>query len=191
MDTAATERSDFLQKSTVSNLAQLVQGQSPTTALPEQSITLVDDSNISSELITSYMISRQSYRLQHLREHFPTIPAETIQNIFPLLDPLDLDLIVSWSIPSTSRRGHTILHSTRVAPEFSIVEGVRREVDAAIVSGGKKTRTMYEETGRLRRVLMDSVLNGVLAREEDPVVVKIAVGLKRRKGLLEHDFAKG
>lgn len=34
---------------------------------------------------------------------------------------------------------------------------------------------MYEETGRLRRVLVDSVLEGVLAEEEDPVEVRMKV----------------
>lgn len=34
---------------------------------------------------------------------------------------------------------------------------------------------MYEETGRLRRVLVDSVLEGGLAAEDDPVDVRMKV----------------
>jgi hypothetical protein len=132
--------------------------------------------------------------LAFLEGHFPTIPADSLSRIFPLLDALDLDVIVRWTIPSSDpalvRSGYAFLHGVRLAPESSVVEDLRREVDAAIAGGGKQTRTMYEETGRLRRVLMDSVLDGVLSREEDPVVVRLRVDQAKR-GVVQHDFGQG
>lgn len=152
---------------------------------------MIGTTSLAPEHVPSYISSRQSYRLRILREQYPSIPIQSLQRIFPLFDPLDLDLAISWSIPSTSRRGHTLLHSLRLAPEFSIVEGVRREVDTAIAKGGKQTRTMFEETGRQRRLLMDSVLEGALAMEEDPVIVRVGVGGRKRKGVVGHNFDQG
>ena len=131
----------------------------------------------------TYLSSRQRYRLDFLRSHFPSIPPSVLEASFPLFDPLDLDLVVSWSIPDTSRRGQTILHGSRLSPEFSVVEDVRRQVDLAISRGDKSTRDMFEETGRLRRLLVDSVLNGVLAREDDPISIRVRVE-GARKGVV-------
>jgi hypothetical protein len=119
--------------------------------------------------------------MAYLQRYFPTTPLPTLLHIFPLLVPLDLDVAVSWSlVDDPKRQGVSFLHGVRLAPEFSIVEGIRRQVDEAIALGGKSTRTMYEETGRLRQVLMDSVLEGVLSQEDDPIeaVITTATGLK-------------
>ena len=139
----------------------------------------------------SYLASVRNHRVAFLRRQFPTIPLQTLLSTFPLFDPLDLDVIVSWTIPEQpSRQGRTVLHGIRVSPEFSIVEDVRRQVALAIAKGGKQTRTMYEETGRLRRVLLASVLDGVLGQEEDPVIVRLGVSSAKR-GRVEHDFDQG
>jgi len=189
-DGQALSQLDMLQQETIASLAKLVQGREEVTPPPKRRpVSLITET--SSENLPSYLDSRQANRLRYLRDTFPTIATENLQRIFPLFDPLDLDLIFTWSIPSSSRRGRAFLHSLRLSPEFSIVDDIRMEVDAAIAKGGKQTRTMYEETGRLRRVLMDSVLDGVLSLEEDPVVVKVGVGGKRRRGLFAHDFGKG
>lgn len=183
---------DLLQRNTVADLAKLVQGQSESLSPDERTpVRMNMEDPLNEENLSIYLGSRQSHRLRFLQQSLPTIAVDTLLRIFPLFDPLDLDLLVSWSIPPTGQRGHAILHSLRLGPEFSIVEGVRRDVDTAIAAGGKQTRTMYEETGRLRRVLMDSVLDGVLAKEEDPIVARISTGKRRRKGAVELDFTKG
>lgn len=186
---------DLRQSSVVSTLGQLVKGQANVDSLRQQqdaatsSITLGDAP-------TAFFPARNRYRLDSLHDQFPTIPTTDLPYMFPLLDPLDLDIIISWSIPSLAsgprRSGHSYLHSLRLAPEFSLVEPVRRQVDAAIAEGGKQTRTMYEETGRLRRALMSSVLEGKLAREDDPLLVRIAVpGVQGRRGHVERAVASG
>ncbi|KAK8861544.1 hypothetical protein IAR55_002366 [Kwoniella newhampshirensis] len=182
---------DLGQKKVVAALGRLIQGQ------PTDEVSAKLDSSISlagppipSILEYAYLSSRRTSRLAYLAQNFPTVPKSALSRIFPLIEPSDLDLIFSYSIPSSSQKGHVTLHSLRPAPEFSLVEGLRREVEAAIASGSKTTRTMYEETGRLRRVLMDSVLEGCIAREGDPVIVRIRIG-EGKRGVVEHDFANG
>jgi hypothetical protein len=166
---------DLEQATVVENLAKLVQDQHNIEAMTEKSITLSAISGFS----PAYAAARPAMRLQRLRQSYPTISEDILRSIFPLYDPLDLDVVLSWNVRSNGssdvRKGCTILPAVRPAPEFSIVEKVRQEVDAAIAAGGKKTRTMYEETGRLRRLLMDSVLDGSLAVEDDPVSVHLQV----------------
>lgn len=134
--------------------------------------------------------ARAIYRLASLQACFPTIPTDRLSAIFPLVDPLDLDVTVSWSVASDAgqaRTGRTALRGIRLAPAFSTVDDLRRQIDQAIAQGGKQTRTMYEETGRLRRALVDSVLEGVLAREDDPVAVRV-VPLGAEQGKVHADF---
>lgn len=166
---AATANLDLRQQDLVDNLGRLVDNQPETvvsTSHPEI------PSTIDSSVLDSYIASRTSHKLESLSEQFPPISSDIARSIFPLVNPLDLDLIVSWRIPETDRTGYTFLHSIRVSPEFSQVEDLRRKIEKAILSGGKQTRTMYEETGRLRKLLLDSVLDGALAREDDPLVVR-------------------
>jgi len=171
---------DLSQADLVGSLAKLVQGQADVSTDPQPGVISLQG-DLSATLLTAYDTSRQQHRLAYLQGSFPTIPISTLSHIFPLLDPLDLDLAVSWTIRgSPERRGISFLHSVRVSPEFSVVEPVRREVDEAIAKGGKTTRTMYEETGRLRQVLMDTVLDGVLSQEVDPVAVRVRVESGRR-----------
>ena len=191
-DRKALATLDLLQHDTVASLTRLVQGQAEIDCSRERNPVVLVGRNFSApSVLSSYFASKQSHRLQSLQQHFYSVSSGTLQRIFPLLDPLDLDLVISWFIQSTGRQGYAFLHSLRLAPEFSIVEGVRREIDAAVASGGKQTRTMYEETGRLRRVLVDSVLQGMLAIEEDPVVVRVKIGGRRRLGSVKHNFSTG
>jgi hypothetical protein len=106
---------------------------------------------------------------------------EQIERIFPLFDPLDLDIAVRYSILSSTvpdevgapihRSGTAFIHGLRPAASFSLVEPLREQVARELESGNKSTRTMYEETGRIRRIMVDSILDGVLAKEDDPVIL--------------------
>ena len=178
---------DLRQTGTIASLAKLVQGFHDDDQILFDVLCPFDQDHAPSP---SYVSSRQSYRTGYLHQSYPGIAIDQLREIFPLFDPLDLDLEISWSIPGTSRHGHMYLHALRLAPEFSLVEGVRRDTEIAIAKGGKQVRTMYEETGRLRQLLVESVLNGVISLEEDPVLLKVDVG-KRRNGEVRHDFAEG
>ena len=173
---AAEGQIDLGQTDLVNSLSKLVQGQTDISQDPAPGpITLKGD--FAAKDLEAYLASRQHFRLDQLQRTFPTIPLPTLAHMAPLLDPLDLDFAVSWFIEcAPPRLGTSYLHGVRVSPEYSAVEKIRREIDEAISKGGKTTRTMYEETGRLRQVLMDSVLNGVLGQEDDPVELKVVAG---------------
>lgn len=160
---------DLCQDGLVGNLGKLLDNQ-PDSVEPvaDESIELPGNAASAS----AYTRSRSTFRTRSLRQAFPTISFDQASTLFPLIDPLDIDVQVQWSLAGESRSGLAFAHAVRAGPEFSIVESLRRKVDAAIASGSKQTRTMYEETGRLRKLLLDSVLDGHLAREDDPVLVR-------------------
>jgi hypothetical protein len=83
-----------------------------------------------------------------------------------------------------------MVHGVRISPEASLVEKARADVEEAIRRGDKSTRTMYEETGRLKRLLLDSILEGRLSREDDPIDVVIKVG-DTVKGRVGVDLTQG
>ncbi|WVO13310.1 hypothetical protein L204_100923 [Cryptococcus depauperatus] len=185
----ASTKLDMIQSAVVTALGRLVQGQ----PLDEVSADLSPTNTLvcrpPDDVLLSYLAARRIYRMFWLTENFPTITKSLLPNLFPLFDPLELDIILSYSISSaTIRKGHLNLHSLRPAPSFSSVESIRRQVEQVIISGTKQTRTMYEETGRLRRMLISSVLDGCLGIEEDPTVVLIKAG---KNGIVEHDFGNG
>jgi hypothetical protein len=166
---AATAGFDLRQQALVDNLGKLVDNQPESitsTAHPDV------PSSLEPSLLETYTSSRTAHKISTLSKQFSPISSDIARSIFPLLDPLDLDLMISWSIPESQRSGHFFLHGLRLSPEFSQVEDLRRKIEDAILGGGKQTRTMYEETGRLRKLLLDSVLDGVLAKEDDPIVVR-------------------
>jgi hypothetical protein len=171
----------------VDNLGKLVDNQPDSIASTSHPDV---PSTLDASVLGPYSSSRTTHKLSTLSEQFPPILSDIARSIFPLLDPLDLDLIISWSIPETQRTGHYFLHGLRLSPVFSQVEDLRRKIEKAILGGGKQTRTMYEETGRLRKLLLDSVLDGVLAKEDDPIVVRgFVVGANA--GVAEFDLKEG
>lgn len=185
--TSSNATVDIRQTRLVNNLEKLLDNQEGSFDLqdPEES-----GASIPAKDVASYTSSRSAYRARTLQQDFPTITPAMSASLFPLLDPLDLDISIAWSIPDRLRHGHVFQHALSVGPRFSIVEGLRAKVDAAIASGSKTTRTMYEETGRLRKLLLDSVLQGELAREDDPLIVR-AYLVDAKAGTLSCDFQQG
>ncbi|WVQ94767.1 hypothetical protein IAU59_001848 [Kwoniella sp. CBS 9459] len=203
-DKAVAAQLDVKQTALITALGKLIAGQ----PIDEVSTELQPTSPLLSTALTlpSYLSSRRFHRLAQLHAAFPTIPSRSMGKLFPLLEPLDLDLVIVYTIASSTgdsgkqrgsvvtrgsavtRRGNVVLHSIRPSPPFSLVYGLKKEVDLAIASGSKSVRTMYEETSRLKQVLMDSVLEGTLSVEEDPLVVVVRAG---QRGQLVHDFSQG
>lgn len=178
---------DLHQIDLVNNLEKLIDNQ------PESVDPIKADAStirVSTPGTFAFTSSRAAFRADTLREAFPTIPSSMATTLFPLFEPQDLDVCVTWSVPDEDIRGHAFKHAVQVGPRFSVMEALRRKVDSAIASGTKQTRTMYEETGRLRKLLLDSVLSGALAQEDDPLLVrgylKDATG-----GIATCDFAAG
>ena len=179
---AGSDDLDLMQEEVISRLGMLVQ----TKTLPESDLVHRSPNlDLPTDVLAPYANSRARWRRRYLESSFPAITSSQTANIFPLYDPLDLDIAVRYTIlpdripdvaiegqadTASSRSGIAFIHGLRPAPAFSLVEGLRRQVELDLESGNKSVRTMYEETGRIRRVMVDSILDGVLAREEDPVV---------------------
>lgn len=178
---------DIRQNRLVDNLERLLDNQPESFDLTDSDTDAV---SVPKADIASYTSSRSAYRARTLQHNFPTITSDMAASLFPLLNPLDLDLSVAWSLTDESRRGRVYRHALNVGPRFSIVEGLRAKVEAAIASGSKQTRTMYEETGRLRKLLLDSILDGVLSKEDDPLIVRAYLE-NAKGGSLPCDFEQG
>lgn len=170
------------QPTVVEQLGLLVQNKPlPDTAPKHEAVV----SDVPDVIQDAYEQSRSAYRKRYLASAFPAMTTTQIQQIFPAFDPLDLDIATRYTIlpratradiPDTEidtspREGTAFIHGLRPAPAFSLVQDLREQVARELQSGNKSVRTMYEETGRIRRIMVDSILDGVLSNEEDPVVI--------------------
>ncbi|TYJ59142.1 hypothetical protein B9479_000131 [Cryptococcus floricola] len=186
---------DVTQSATVKALGELIEGRAADETSADFAPTVSLLGGPAAECLPFLSASRRAYRLTYLHAHFPTIPIDSLSALFPLFAPLELDLLIRYSISSPSktsvRRGYLTLHALRLCPDFSAVEILKKQVEQAIVSGTRQTRTMYEETGRLRKLLLDSVLDGCLGQEENPVGVEVGVEGENEDGIIEHDFREG
>lgn len=166
---------DLGQRRLVSNLGHILEGR------PE-ALQPIDPESVKLSVPTpEYLRSRRAYRLRFASQYLPTLPRELVPKVIPLLDPLELDVVVSWA--AENRYGFACAHGIALAPQFSLVETLR---------GGEAVakRTMYEETGRQLRALSEAVLDGVFADETDPVLVHTRVP-SAKAGRVSHDFSKG
>ncbi|WVQ74505.1 hypothetical protein IAR50_004106 [Cryptococcus sp. DSM 104548] len=159
---ALDKTSDIAQAATVKALGELIEGRPADEVRADISSTVPLTAVPESGSLPFLSASRRSFRLAHLHAQFPTIPIDCLSNLFPLFEPLELDLLI-----------------------------LRKQVEEAIVKGTRQTRTMYEETGRLRKLLLDSVLDGCLGQEENPVGVQVEVEGENEDGVIEHDFMEG
>ncbi|RXK41319.1 hypothetical protein M231_01469 [Tremella mesenterica] len=209
--TSAQTTLDLQQTSVISALSDLLRGISPEDLPPLQHPSFVPVSSPRDGISHHLIHSRRLWRQNQISVDFPTLSKDTILRLFPLWQPLDLDLIIHYTItpnilsnPTTSttpsssmtnsphpifRRGYSIIHCVPIAPSFSLVEEIRSEVETALTLGTKQLRTMYEETSRQRRLLLSSILSGPLSIEEDPLSFHLLYPSKN--GKISHDFSLG
>ncbi|KDR85341.1 hypothetical protein GALMADRAFT_234163 [Galerina marginata CBS 339.88] len=101
--------------------------------------------------------------------------------IFPLYNPSALDLIVLWEIPSRAISGHLTVHGITLGAGHARLNNIIEEAESA-----KVKRSMYAETRRENREVLDAIRNSEWNAEMNPVVLSLKdVGTKL------HDFAKG
>lgn len=113
------------------------------------------------------------------RSH-PHIPAITHSQILPLFNPLSVDFLIFWEIPTEQRTGFILLSGLNLGAGHAALQGVIENVESA-----KVKRSMYAETQREKMGILQSIRDSEWNAEMNPLVVTI------QEGVVEHDFNLG
>lgn len=89
-----------------------------------------------------------------------------LEKCFPLFLPNTIDLVVSWTLPNSGRRGWHYLADLDIIPAANVTGELLDK--ASITTGGGR----YEETQVDRTKLIESVHSCELARSSCPIVVE-------------------
>jgi hypothetical protein len=116
-----------------------------------------------------------------LAESHPRIPASSYPSIFPLYDPLSVDFVIFWEIPSEQRSGHILVSDTTLGARHAAL----REAIEKVESAGVK-RIMYAETQREKTETLQAIRDSEWNAEMNPIVVNVKDG-----SVIEHSFTQG
>ena len=111
----------------------------------------------------------------------PRIPASTYPSIFPLYNPLSVDFVIFWEIPSEQRSGHILVSDIVLGAGHAALREAIEEVESA---GAK--RIMYAETQREKAETLEAIRDSEWNAEMNPIVVNVKEGF-----MVEHDFSQG
>lgn len=111
---------------------------------------------------------------------YPHIPVITHPQTFPLFNPLSVDFLIFWEIPSEQRTGFTLLSGLNLGAGHSALQDAIENVE-----GAKVKRSMYAETQREKTEILQSIRDSEWNAEMNPLVVMV------QEGVLEHDFSRG
>ncbi|KAH7912583.1 ER-golgi trafficking TRAPP I complex 85 kDa subunit-domain-containing protein [Hygrophoropsis aurantiaca] len=116
--------------------------------------------------------------LDRLHTH---IPATSRPHIFPLYNPLSVDVLLYWEIPSELRSGHILVSDIILGAGHGALKEIIEEAENA-----KVKRSMYAETQREKVEILQAVRDSEWNSEMDPIVVTVEDGRAA-----EHDFTQG
>lgn len=105
---------------------------------------------------------------------YPLIAPASLAAVFPLLEPRDIVLVILFRLPSSGAHGHLVIAGLSPGPSESLFLGPLTEQAG---HGARVVRNMFEQTDKDKRALAESVLDGPLGREDDPVRVDVIVDL--------------
>ncbi|KAI6119835.1 ER-golgi trafficking TRAPP I complex 85 kDa subunit-domain-containing protein [Pisolithus croceorrhizus] len=128
-----------------------------------------------------YLCGRRNVIASSMARSHPHIPTASRSSIFPFYNPLSLDILVFWEIPSEQRCGFTLLSSLILGPSHGALQEIIGDAEQA-----KVKRSMYAETQREKTEMLQSIRNSEWNAESNPLVVSVEDGL-----VMEHDFDKG
>lgn len=141
------------------------------------------DTRLSSPFLRS---SRMAWKKASLSQQFPSMSSSDRERIFPLYEPRDVDILVRWSLSSSSdspsiapRTGQLFIFGLSLGPRHNQL----RELTGG---GGAAIRSMYAQTAREKKALLDNLLASRLSLEEDPLLVRVKIESREK-----HDFDKG
>lgn len=116
-----------------------------------------------------------------LAQSHPRIPTSSYSSIFPLYNPLSVDFVIFWKIPSEQRFGHILVSEIALGASHAVLREVLEGVESA-----KVKRSMYAETQREKTEMLQAIRDSEWNAEMNPVVVIVKDGL-----VTEHDFSQG
>lgn len=135
----------------------------------------------SSPLQPLLLTQLSALRSNYLSAQYPLVPTSDFDSIFPLIEPRDIVILIFFALPSLNAQGHLVIGGLSPGPSESIFLGLE-ERDA-----GKGVRSMFEQTDKDKWALAESVLEGPLGREDDPIRLNVKVAEEE----VEHDFSAG
>ena len=109
----------------------------------------------------------------------PYLPYTAHSRIFPLYGSLTVDLILHWEMPLHERYGYILISGFRLGAEHALLNDVLR-------SEKQVKRTMYAETEKERREILDSFSRSEWNADFNPISVVI-----RYEDHIKHDFILG
>lgn len=115
-----------------------------------------------------------------LDQYYQLSPSD-LPHIFPLRNPQALDIIVFWEIPSKGRRGYVSVPGLFLGACHAPLEEIIQQSETA-----KTKRTMYAETTREKREILEAVRASEWNVEMNPTVVSVV-----SQPRIEHDFSNG
>ena len=124
---------------------------------------------------------RRRHATEVAAQQHPHIPARSHPNIFPLYNPLSVDVILFWEIPSQQREGYIVVYGTKIGAAHAALSDVITRAENV-----KAKRNMYAETQRDRQELLEGVRTSEWNAEMDPVTVSLEAVPP-----ISHDFGKG
>ncbi|KAF8445809.1 ER-golgi trafficking TRAPP I complex 85 kDa subunit-domain-containing protein [Boletus edulis BED1] len=115
-----------------------------------------------------------------ITQSHPHIPATSNSRVFPLFNPLSVDFLLFWEIPSEQRAGFILLSGVNLGASHAALQEVIENVESA-----KVKRSMYAETQREKMEILRSIRDSDWNAEMNPLVVTV------QEGVIEHDFSRG
>lgn len=127
-----------------------------------------------------YLGERRNIVTDSINRSYPHILSSSYSNIFPFYNPLSVDLLVLWEIPSEHRSGFTLLPPMILGTTHGGLREIMEEVEQVRV-----TRNMYAETQRERMEILHAIRDSEWNTEANPLSVTV-----ENNPVVEHDFTK-
>ena len=122
-----------------------------------------------------------------LKAQYPLIPQADLSAVFTLLEPRDIVLVIFYRLPGRAGlpEGHLVISGLSPGPSESIfLDDLAGASDAGSAKG---VRSLFEQTDQARWALAESVLDGPLGREDDPVRLEVT----SESDAVDWDFTDG
>lgn len=127
-----------------------------------------------------FLLEKKRIVANSITRSYPHIPAITHPQTFPLFNPLSVDFLVFWEIPSEQRTGFILLSGLNLGAGHAALQEAIENVENA-----KVKRSMYAETRREKMEILQSIRDSEWNVEMNPLVVTI------QQDVIEHDFSLG